>query len=94
MEEERHMEEAGCFTPGQRIEVWLAGYDQWLGGEVESAGFLGGVACVRVKLRRSSATWPFFRRLAVCPGSAASRRLPATTRPSPATCWIRRKLSD
>ncbi len=39
-----------AFQSGQRVEVWVAGWEQWLGGEVESAGFLAGVACVRVKL--------------------------------------------
>ena len=38
------------FTPGQRVEVWLAGWDQWLGDTLESAGFLDGVPCVRVRL--------------------------------------------
>ena len=43
-------ENAAVFTGGQRVEVWLAGWDQWLRGEVESAGFLHGVQCVRVLL--------------------------------------------
>ena len=43
-------EQPPVFAPGQHVEVWLAGWDQWIGGEIESAGFLGGVPCVRVKL--------------------------------------------
>ena len=35
---------------GQRVEVWLAGCDQWTSGCVEQAGFLDGISCVRVKL--------------------------------------------
>ena len=42
--------EAFRFQPGQRVEVWLAGWGQWLGGAVESTGFLDGVPCVRVLL--------------------------------------------
>ena len=39
-----------AFQEGQRVEVWLAGWDQWVGGFVEQAGFLDGISCVRVKL--------------------------------------------
>ena len=41
---------AVSFLPGQRVEVWLTGWDQWLSGEVESAGHLAGAPCVRVLL--------------------------------------------
>ena len=37
-------------APGQRVEVWLAGWDQWVGVCVEQTGFLAGIPCVRVKL--------------------------------------------
>lgn len=38
------------FEVGQQVEVWLAGWDQWIGGFVECDGFLGGFRCVRVRL--------------------------------------------
>ena len=40
----------GQFQEGQRVEVWLAGWDQWIYGCVEQAGSLDGVPCARVKL--------------------------------------------
>ncbi len=35
---------------GQRVEVWFAGWDQWVCGTVDMTGFLNGVACIRVRL--------------------------------------------
>jgi hypothetical protein len=38
------------YTLGQRVKVWIDGFDQWLMGEVEQVGQLQGVDVARVHL--------------------------------------------
>lgn len=39
-----------AFYPGQRVKVWVHGFDQWLMGEVEQVGQLQGFDVARVHL--------------------------------------------